>query len=75
MLLVAKLKGKALIWLQANAMRISEPTDRLCYQLILEFSTMMSNGVQDKGSILTSRRKIMLSNDADVKSFIWHLFS
>jgi len=43
--------------------------------LILEFSTMMSNGVQDKGSILTSRRKIMLSNDADVKSFIWHLFS
>jgi len=44
MLLVAKLKGKAQIWLHANATRILEPTDRLCEQLILAFVTKMSKG-------------------------------
>ncbi|XP_070075656.1 uncharacterized protein [Drosophila takahashii] len=77
MLLIAKLKGKAQIWLHANATRILEPTDRLCEQLVLTFGAKMSKG--ELRNAFQSRQwrsgekfatyfdeKIMLANDINI---------
>jgi len=77
MLLIAKLKGKAQVWLHANATRILEPTDHLCEQLILAFATKMSKGelrnaFQNRqwrsGERFASyfEEKVMLANDINI---------
>uniref|UniRef100_A0A6P4EJ22 Uncharacterized protein LOC108042688 isoform X2 n=1 Tax=Drosophila rhopaloa TaxID=1041015 RepID=A0A6P4EJ22_DRORH len=77
MLLLAKLKGNAQLWLHANATRVLEPAGRLCEQLIVAFGAKMSKG--ELRNAFQNRQwrpeekfatcfedKIMLANDINI---------